>query len=62
MSNTIKRRRPGPPITTGKSPIVGVRFPKPELAQLDRLAKAKGCTRSTAIRELVRIYCREAAE
>jgi hypothetical protein len=48
-----KKRGRGRP-ATGKDPLVGFRLPKAEIASLDKWAKAKGYTRSEAIRRLIR--------
>lgn len=46
-----KRGRPA----TGMDPMIGLRLSKVEIARLDRWAKAKGLTRSQAIREAIRM-------
>lgn len=53
MRSTVKKVKRGRPVTTGKSPIVGVRVPKAELARLDQWAHARGSTRSEAIRDMI---------
>jgi len=34
--------------------MIGLRLPKEEIASIDRWAKTQGCTRSEAIRRLIR--------
>jgi hypothetical protein len=50
----VKPKRIGRP-PTGKDPIVGVRFPKEAIAEIDAWAKASKTTRSEAIRRLVEL-------
>jgi hypothetical protein len=51
---SVKPKRIGRP-PTGKDPIVGARFPKEAIAQIDVWAKANNTTRSDAIRRLVEV-------
>jgi len=51
-SISVKRKSPGRP-ATGTHPLVGARFPKSEIARIDRWAAANGTSRSEAIRRLV---------
>jgi hypothetical protein len=53
-SISVKPKRVGRP-PTGKDPIVGVRFPKEDIDQIDAWAKTKNTTRSEAIRRLVEL-------
>jgi metal-responsive CopG/Arc/MetJ family transcriptional regulator len=46
-------KRMGRPVTTGIRPLVGVRFSKEALGEIDRYAKANKISRSEAIRQLV---------
>jgi Ribbon-helix-helix protein, copG family len=39
---------------TGRDPMISMRLPKAEIASLDKWAKAQSCTRSEAIRRLIR--------
>src|SRR4051812_7991535 len=49
------RAKKGRPVTTGKSPMIGIRLPKAEIARLDRWGKAHGhgANRSGAVRALI---------
>jgi hypothetical protein len=47
-----RRRKPGRP-HTGHDPMVGVRLPAARLKQVDKIAAALSCDRSTAIRWLL---------
>ena len=51
-SISVKPKRVGRP-PTGKDPLVGARFPKEAIAEIDAWAKSNSTTRSDAIRRLV---------
>ena len=53
MKKTLVKRRLGRP-PTGVRPFLGARFAKQEADGIDRFAKANKCSRSEAIRQLVR--------
>jgi len=53
ISAKPKNRRRGRP-ATGRDPMIGLRLPKAEIASLDKWANAQGCSRSEAIRRLIR--------
>lgn len=53
-SISVKRKKRGRP-ATGVDPLVGARFPKEAIAQIDAWAKANETTRSDAIRRLVEL-------
>ena len=53
-SITVKRKKRGRP-ATGVDPLVGVRFPKEDIAAIDAWAKVNEMSRSHAIRRLVEL-------
>jgi Ribbon-helix-helix protein, copG family len=53
MKKTLVKRRMGRP-PTGVRPFLGARFAKEEADGIDRFAKENKCSRSEAIRQLVR--------
>jgi hypothetical protein len=58
MAKSISvKRKPGRP-ATGVDPLVGVRFPKEDIAAIDSWAKANDLSRSHAIRRLVELGLR----
>jgi hypothetical protein len=56
-SISVKPKRVGRP-PTGKDPIVGARFPKEAISQIDAWANANNTSRSEAIRRLVELGLR----
>jgi hypothetical protein len=51
---SVKRKKKRGRPATGQDPVIGLRLPEDEIAQLDEWAKAVGYTRSEAIRVLIK--------
>ena len=55
METGKKKRKPGPPRTTGKTPVTSLRLTPALTARLDAWAKRQGLSRSGAIRDMIEV-------
>jgi hypothetical protein len=59
----LKRKKMGRPVTTGKSPMLGIRFPREKIAQIRAWAdKNDAKSLSDAVRQMVDIVLKSNAE